>query len=306
MIRQKPYYKTKLGKAYLGDSFELMRKLADESVNLVMTSPPFALQRKKEYGNVPPEEYVAWFIPFAIEMRRVITQDGSVVIDLGGSWQKGKPTKSLYLWKLLIALCEDVGFHLAQDFYWHNPAKLPTPAEWVTVRRIRVKDAVNTILWLSKDPFPKATNRNVLKPYSLSMLDLLENGYNAKKRPSGHNISGNFQTDNQGAIPPNLIELANTESNSRYLRACKVAGEGPHPARYPSGIPEFFINFLTDEKDLILDPFAGSNVTGEVAERIGRRWIAMELVESYVISSRLRFPELPETKEVLLKLATDS
>lgn len=282
------------------DSLEFMRGLEPNSVNLIVTSPPFALQRKKDYGNVPPEEYVGWFLPFAIEMKRITMEDGSVVIDLGGTWVKGQPTKSLYQWRLLIALHDIVGFHLAQEFYWYNPAKLPTPAEWVNVKRTRVKDAVNTILWLSKTPNPKANNRNILRPYSQSMLNLLENGYKPRQRPSGHDISDKFRRDNKGAIPPNFIEAANTESNSRYLRACKLARIPPHPARFPATIPEFFLRLLTDEGDLVLDPFAGSNVTGEVAERLGRSWIACEIQEAYLEGSKFRFPELPETKKFLV------
>ena len=104
-----------------------------------MTSPPFGLVRKKDYGNVDADEYVDWFRPFAAAFHRVMKGDASLVIDIGGAWNKGYPTRNLYHFKLLIMLCEEVGFHLAQDFYWWNPSKLPTPAEWVTVRRIRVK-----------------------------------------------------------------------------------------------------------------------------------------------------------------------
>ncbi len=288
-VRQLPYYKTPNGAAYLGDSLELMKQIPEGTVNLIMTSPPFALKRKKEYGNVDAQDYVQWFLPFAEQMRRIITDDGSIVIDIGGTWQKGFPTRSLYHFKLLIALVEELKLNFAQEFYWYNPAKLPTPAEWVTVRRMRVKDAVNTIWWLSKTPFPKADNRRVLKPYSESMLDLLENGYHAKKRPSGHDISTKFSQNNGGAIPPNLIELANTDSNGSYLKACRNAGLKPHPARFPHGLPEFFIKFLTDSSDLVLDPFAGSVVTGEVCEKLGRYWLAFDVEESYLKASKFRF-----------------
>ena len=148
-----------------------------------MTSPPFGLVRKKDYGNVEANEYVDWFKPFGAEFHRVLTDNGSLVIDIGGAWNRGYPTRNLYHFKLLIMLCEEIGFHLAQDFYWWNPSKLPTPAEWVTVRRLRVKDAINTVWWLSKTPWPKASNRRVLQPYSASMEELLERGYKAKKRP---------------------------------------------------------------------------------------------------------------------------
>lgn len=288
---QKPFYETKQGTAYLGDALDFLRLLPEGSVNLIMTSPPFALQRKKAYGNVDADRYVQWFLPFAREFHRVLREDGSLVIDIGGSWTKGLPTRTLYHFHLLLALCEneDFKFHLAEEFYWYNPARLPSPAEWVTVRRIRAKDAVDPVWWLSKSPFPKADNRKVLQPYSESMLDLLERGYKAKLRPSGHDISDKFSRNNGGAIPPNLLSIANTESNSAYLRECRKAKIPPHPARFPAALPEFFIKFLTDEGDLVLDPFAGSNVTGEVAERLNRRWLALEIVEEYLEGSKFRF-----------------
>lgn len=298
--KNEPYYKTQLGSAHLGDALNLLDIIVKNSVDLIMTSPPFALRRKKEYGNVDAEKYVEWFLPFAEKFFDVLKPKGSLVIDIGGSWISGKPIRSLYHYELLLSLCRipNRKFYLAQDFFWYNPARLPTPAEWVNVRRERVKDAVNCIWWLSKEPHPKANNRNVLQPYSDSMRELLKNGYKAKLRPSGHDISTKFSRDNGGAIPPNLLEIANTESNSKYLRACRHFGLKPHPARFPAAIPEFFMKLLTDPNDLVLDPFAGSNVTGEVAERLNRKWIAFELIEEYLKGSRFRFEEFcpPEIK----------
>ena len=286
-----PYYTQQHGKLYLGDSLELIKIIPDNSINLILTSPPFALTRKKEYGNETEEKYIEWFLPFAYEFKRVLTENGSFVLDLGGAYLPGNPVRSIYQYELLVRLCKEVGFFLAQEFYHYNPARLPTPAEWVTIRRIRVKDSVNVVWWLSKTPNPQADNRKVLKPYSQSMQKLLKNGYKAKIRPSGHDISDKFQKDNQGAIPPNLLEIANTESNSVYFRRCKAAGIKPHPARFPQGFAEFFIKFLTDEGDLVLDPFAGSNTTGFVAETLQRQWISFELNEDYVLGSRYRFSQ---------------
>ena len=285
-----PYYTTDEGAAYLGNSLDLMAKLPDQSIDLIMTSPPFALQRKKEYGNVPASEYVAWFKPFGAEMQRILKDSGSLVIHIGGSWNKGAPTRSLYHYELLIDLCRE--FYLAQELFWFNPAKLPSPAEWVTVRRIRLKDAVDYVWWLSKDPFPKADNRQILQKYSESMEQLLKKGYKPSRRPSGHEISDKFLRDNNGAIPPNILTIANTDSNSHYLRACRNAGIKPHPARYPLDLPAFFIKFLTDAGDLVLDPFSGSNVTGEAAERLRRRWMSFELNADYLTGSRFRFDDL--------------
>jgi len=273
----------------LGDALDFLATLSRGSVDLIMTSPPFGLVRKKGYGNVDAGEYVDWFRPFGHAFKRVLADTGSLVIDIGGSWIPGQPTRSLYHFKLLLMLCEECGFHLAQDFYWWNPSRLPTPAEWVTVRRIRAKDAVNTVWWLSPTPWPKASNRRILQPYSPAMMELLERGYQAKKRPSGHDISEKFNRDNGAAIPPNLIAAANTESNSYYLRYCKEQGIQPHPARYPAELPEFFIRMLTDSGDMVVDPFAGSCVTGEVAERLHRKWICIELVDTYLKGALGRF-----------------
>ncbi|MDJ0693316.1 MAG: site-specific DNA-methyltransferase [Mastigocoleus sp. MO_167.B18] len=286
------YYSKDYGNVYLGNTLELIKFIPDDSVNLILTSPPFALTRKKEYGNESAEKYIEWFLPFAREFKRVLAPDGSFVLDLGGAYLPGFPVRSIYQYELLVTLCKEVGFYLAQEFYHYNPSRLPTPAEWVTVRRIRVKDSVNVVWWLSKTPHPKANNRKVLKPYSKSMKQLLKRGYKAKLRPSGHDISNKFQKDNQGAIPPNLLELANTESNSAYLRRCKQEGVKPHPARFPSAFAEFFIKFVTDEGDVVLDPFSGSNTTGFVAENLKRRWTSFEINEDYILGSRYRFEDI--------------
>jgi len=290
----KVFHKTALGRIVNGDSLDVLASYAEKSVDLIMTSPPFGLVRKKDYGNVEASEYVEWFRPFGEQFKRVLKDNGSLVIDIGGAWMKGTPTRSLYHFKLLILLCEDFGFHLAQDFYWWNPSKLPTPAEWVTVRRVRVKDAINTVWWLSKTPWPKASNRRVLQPYSPSMMQLLEKGYRAKKRPSGHDISKKFSIDNGAAIPPNLIAIPNTESNSFYLRYCEEHGFKPHPARYPADLPEYFIRMLTDPGDFVVDPFAGSCVTGEVCERLNRSWSCVELLEEYCEAALGRFVRDPK------------
>src|SRR5262245_51048011 len=142
--KPEPTISTPLGKAYCGDSAQLMKEvIRDSSVDLIMTSPPFGLVRKKDYGNEDADRYVAWFENFAQQFARVLKPRGSLVIDIGGAWKKGLPTRSLYQYELVLMLSRKFGFHLAQDFFWWNPAKLPTPAEWVNIRRVRVKDAVN-------------------------------------------------------------------------------------------------------------------------------------------------------------------
>lgn len=304
-MKSSPIYKTRKGGAYIGDSLELLAGLQDNSIDLVMTSPPFALRRQKTYGNVEETEYVDWIKPFGKEVFRVLKESGSFVLDLGGAYRSGIPSRSLYNFRVLLTFCDDIGFHLAEDFYWFNPAKLPSPIEWVNKRKIRAKDSVNTVWWFSKTEFPKADVRKVLAPYSDRMKKLIEDPesfYKPKKRPSGHDISASFGKDNGGAIPSNLLSIPNTESNSCYLRLCKEFGFQRHPARFPAELPAFFIKLLTDENDIVLDIFGGSNTTGFAAEALNRQWMTFELDSQYVRSSVLRFLDgysSEEAKEIL-------
>jgi site-specific DNA-methyltransferase (cytosine-N4-specific) len=289
MKNPQPLYKTALGACYCADSREFLATLPAGSVDLIVTSPPYALHFKKEYGNADQQEYVAWFLPFAREFKRVLKPEGSFVLNVGGAWTPGAPLRSLYHYRLLLALVDEVGFNLCQEFFWYNPAKMPAPAEWVNVRRIRVKDSVEYIFWLSAAKFPKADNANVLQEYSKDMARLIKRGIKNAKRPSGHNIKASFAADKGGSIPPNLIECGNNESNSRYIKQSKASGQKIHPARFPAELPRFFIRFLTDPGDLVIDPFAGSNTTGSVAEQLGRTWIAIEKSPEYAGDSELRF-----------------
>lgn len=284
-----PVYSTGLGAAYCADSLRFMERLPSDSVDLVVTSPPYALHFKKEYGNASQDDYLGWFLPFAKEIRRILKPSGSFVLNLGGTWQAGAPVRSLYHFRLVIALCDELRYFLAQEFFWYNPAKMPAPAEWVNVRRIRVKDSVEYIFWFTKDPFAKANNRRILQEYSPDMKRLIRKGVKATTRPSGHVIRETFASDQGGAIPANFIQCGNNESNSAYIRGTKAAGSRVHPARFPADLPRFFIQFLTELGDLVLDPFAGSNTTGAVAEELGRKWISCELNSEYATASHLRF-----------------
>ena len=299
-------YSSELGTMWFGDSLDVLIDAPDSSVNAVITSPPFALTRAKSYGNEPEHLYIDWFMKFATEVHRILTEDGSFVIDLGGSWLPGSPTRSLYQYRLLLRLCDDLGFHLAEDFYWFNPAKLPGPREWVTKRRIRVKDSVNLVWWLSKSEHPKAHNSRVLVPYSKSMLQLIrKKTYNQGVRPSGHEVGGGWEKDLGGAIPSNVVrsvdesthldnflEIANTSSGDNYLKYCRDQGIPMHPARFPRALPEFFIRMLTQPGDIVFDPFAGSNMTGSIAEDLGRKWISCDTDLEFIRGSVGRFPNI--------------
>ncbi len=309
-------YKTKYGKFIHGNSIELLSKgkLSKKlkgKVDLIITSPPFPLNNKKKYGNEKGEEYLKWFSSLAPIFSDLLSDTGSLVIEIGNSWEPERPVQSLLHLECLLALVKhpEANFRLIQEFICYNPSKLPSPAQWVTVNRIRTVDSYTHIWWLAKSDFPKADNRNVLKPYSKSMINLLKKKkYNAGKRPSEHVISEkSFLEDHGGSIAHNFFELdhydenrevrlphsvlsfSNTNSNDYFLTACRENEITPHPARMNGGLINFFIEFLTNENDLVIDPFGGSNTTGYCAELLDRNWMSFEIKESYLDQALLRF-----------------
>ena len=292
-------YSTNLGRSIIGLAEDVLGSPADSDnlegqVDLIFTSPPFPLNRKKRYGNEQGQAYVDWLASFAPLFKKLLSPKGSIVLELGNAWEPGRPVMSTLALKALLAFLERGELTLCQQFVWYNPARLPSPAQWVNVERIRVKDAYTHLWWMALTDRPHADNRQVLNKYSQSMKKLLKRqSYNTGKRPSEHNIGQkSFLKDNAGSIPSNLITLANTQANSDYLNYCRRHEIQPHPARMPGGLAEFFIKFLTKPGNLVLDPFAGSNTTGAVAEELDRRWLAIEANETYLKGSRGRFKHI--------------
>lgn len=288
-------YRTELGVCYRGKVEEILEsesfKKYTGKINLIFTSPPFPLNRKKKYGNLNGNEYVDWLSGITTALKEYLTIDGSLVIELGNSWEDNQPTMSTLPLETLLAIKKAGHYQLCQQFIWFNIAKLPSPVQWVNIKRSRVKDSYTHIWWLSKAIEPKADNRNIQQEYSESMKKLLRRGtYNSGLRPSEHNIGAeSFLTDNGGSIPSSVLVASNTTSKSPYLNYCKSKGLTPHPARMPESIAQFFIRFLTEENDLVLDPFAGSNTTGEISESLKRRWLSIEVDQYYIEGSRARF-----------------
>ncbi len=291
-------YSTKRGTLFQGKAETVLESdLAKPylgKVQLIFTSPPFPLNQKKKYGNMQGEAYVRWLASFAPLFRKFLKKDGSIVMELGNAWEPRKPVMSTLALRALLEFMKEGKLHLCQQFIAYNPARLPSPAQWVNVERIRVKDSYTHLWWMAPSDRPKADNRRVLKDYSPAMLKLLRTQhYNAGKRPSEHHIGAkSFLTNNGGAIPSNVLTCSNTGSTDEYQKYCRERQHQIHPARMQPELPEFFIRFLTAGKNLVLDPFAGSNTTGATAERLKRRWVAIEPTAEYIAGSKGRFPTL--------------
>ena len=288
-------YETYKGRMLFGKSDEILANgdlgYLENKVNLIFTSPPFILNRKKKYGNETGEAYIKWLCDFGPLFKKMLTPDGSIVIELGNAWEPRQPVMSTLVMKALLEFQEKNDLYLCQEFIWNNPAKLPSPAQWVNIERSRVKDSFTKIWWLSPVTKPKACNLNVLQEYSKSMKTLLKRGsYNSGKRPSEHDISEtSFLKNNGGAIPSNVLNYSNTSSSDGYINYCKQNNIPVHPARMPPDLARFFIKFLTDPNDIVLDPFGGSNTTGAAAEELDRFWLSIEASEQYIEGSKGRF-----------------
>jgi DNA modification methylase len=286
-------FETALGTCLWAEAEAAAAVIDDGSVQLCITSPPYCLVRKKGYaGELTSQEQVAWLTRFFAIVKRKLCEDGSLFLDVADVWQPGEPVTDPWTDRLVLALIDQLGYRLAEKLYWHNPGKVPGPAEWVTIRRERVTQSIESLFWMSRSPHPYANNRSVLRPYSASMRRLLAaGGEEGAKRPSGHVLAaGAFGRDNGGAIPHSLIVAPNTSSNDSYQRYCREHGLPAHPARFPEALPEFAIKLASRENDLVWDPFGGSLTTAAVAERLGRRWISGDKSLAYTLGGMGRFP----------------
>ena len=311
-----PNHKTEMGSYFIGDSVALLGSSALDylkgKVQLLITSPPFPLNNKKSYGNLKGLEYKQWFTKLAPLFSELLTENGSIVIEIGNSWLPERPIQSLLHLECLMDFVKhpDANLRLCQQFICYNPSRLPSPAAWVNIKRIRLTDSYTNVWWMAKTDFPKADNRKVMRVYSEGMKALLRRQrYNPGKRPSEHVISEDaFLTNNGGSIAHNVFEMeqmdpardvrlpnafsfSNNSSNDYFMRTCREQKIVPHPARMPSGLAAFFIELLTDENDLVLDPFAGSNTTGYIAELKGRRWVSIEAKADYSLQSQIRLSD---------------
>lgn len=293
--RTRVAYQTSLGAAYES----AIEDFADSrygqelhgQVKLVVTSPPFPLLKPKEYGNHQGEEYLEWIASVFEKVASWLRPDGSLVVEIGNAWERGQPSMSTLPLRSLMKIAESCGLSVCQQFICNNPARLPGPAQWVTVNRYRVKDSYTHVWWFAKDPWVSADNRRVRQPYSPSMKKLLaRQSYNSGTRPSAHKINDtSFLADNGGAIPSNALSFANTSDSREYVSWCRSLDLKAHPARMPRGLVEFFVDYLSDEGDLVADCFGGSNTVGIAAQQAGRRWISVERDPNYLVGSMGRF-----------------
>lgn len=257
------------------------------SVQTILSSPPYPLQRPREYGNLPADQWVDWMLRLCEQMIPYLTETGSFMFNLGPVWKPGVPAQSLYQEKFLLRMEESLGVHLLQRLDWSNPVKL-AQIQWNAKHRVRVKPSVEPIFWMSPNPNAYGNNLAVLRPYSKKGLEAIRNPRLAP-RPCGEKFGPTSFVDRGGSIPPSLITATPTgKSDAAYRRAMRAAGMVPHPATMPAAVARFGILLASREGDTVLDPFSGSGTVPIEAARLGRNGIGIERARTYLEGSLIR------------------
>ncbi len=251
---------------YLGDCREILKKLPDESVDLIFTSPPYADQRKKTYGGIHPDQYVEWFLPISEQLLRVLKPTGSFVLNIKERVVKGE--RSTYVLELILEMRKQ-GWLWTEEYIWHK--KNCYPGKWPN----RFRDAWERLLHFTKEKKFNMYQEEVMVPMGdwaktrLKKLSETDKRRDESKVGSGFGKKISNWLDRDKAYPTNVLHLATECSNKN------------HSAAFPQGLPEWFINLFTKEGDTVLDPFMGSGTTNIVAARMKRNSIGIEIIPEY-------------------------
>ena len=253
---------------HVGDCLDVMKNMPSDSVDLIVTSPPYADARQHTYGGIPPKAYVSWFSDRAEQMLRVLKPSGSLVLNIKEKVVDGQ--RHTYVLELILALNRDIGFRWVEEYIWHKTTA--APGKW----KYRFRDSWERILHFSKTPDLKMRQDAVKVPVGDWTKTRLKN------------MSANDLTRQESRTNSKVgrriaaWEGKRTVYPSNVLHRSPIAHNTGHSAAFPEWLPEFFILLFTDEGDVVLDPFSGSGTTYRVAERLGRVPVGIEINEEYV------------------------
>ena len=249
-----------------GDSAEVLKTLPDNTVDLVVTSPPYADQRKSTYGGVTTDQYVEWFLPISAQLLRVLKPTGTFILNIKEKVVNGE--RSTYVMELILAMRKQ-GWLWTEEFIWHK--KNSYPGKWPN----RFRDAWERLLQFNKSKKFAMYQEEVMVPMGDWARTRLKNLSETDKRRDNSKVGSGFGKnisnwiDRDKAYPTNVLHLATECYNKK------------HSAAFPEELPQWFIKLFTQEGDTVLDPFAGSGTTLFVAERMGRNAIGIELMDEY-------------------------
>lgn len=268
----------------LGDSKEKLKDLDDNSIDLIITSPPYADQRKNTYGGISPEEYVNWFLPISAELLRVLKPTGSFILNIKEKVVEGE--RHTYVLELIIALREQ-GWLWTEEYIWHK--KNSFPGKWPN----RFRDAWERLLQFNKEKNFNMYQEAVQIPMGEWAKSRLKNLSETDKIRDNSKVGSGFGKNvskwvgREMAYPNNVLHMATETGNKN------------HSAAFPEALPEWFIKLFTQEGDWVLDPFLGSGTTSKVAKRMKRNSIGIEMLEEYYNLAKENLSE-PSTEALFL------
>lgn len=251
---------------YLGDCAKILKKIPDNSVDLIITSPPYADQRKKNYGGIHPDQYVKWFLPISKELLRVLKPTGTFILNIKEKVVDGE--RSTYVMELILAMRKQ-GWLWTEEFIWHK--KNSYPGKWPN----RFRDSWERLLQFNKDKKFNMYQEEVMVPMGEWAKSRLKNLSETDKVRDDSKVGSGFGKNisnwlnREKAYPTNVLHLA-TECNNKN-----------HSAAFPEELPEWFIKLFTREEDMVLDPFMGSGTTLYVANKMQRNSIGIEIMPEY-------------------------
>lgn len=250
----------------LGDCAEMLKSLSDNSVDLIVTSPPYADQRKNTYGGIHPDKYVEWFLPISEQLLRVLKPSGTFILNIKEKVVEGE--RSTYVMELIIEMRKQ-GWLWTEEFIWHK--KNCYPGKWPN----RFRDAWERLLQFNKNRHFNMYQEEVMVPMGDWAKSRLKNLSETDKTRDNSRVGSGFGKkisnwiDREMAFPTNVLHLS-TECNNKN-----------HSAAFPEGLPEWFIKLFTKEGDTVLDPFMGSGTTIFVSQKMRRHSIGIEIVPEY-------------------------
>jgi DNA modification methylase len=289
-------FSTKLGLAIWADSTTLYSNL-DIPITLCLSSPPYPLNATKAYGNVTQKEYVDWICKAIEPIIKNLRDGGSIVLNLGNDvFIQKSPARSTYRERMIIAFEDNLGLYKMDEIPWINKSKPPGPTYWASITRQQLNCAWEPIYWFTNNPIKCLSNNNrVLQPHSEQHLKYLQNKHLINEyriNSDGAHIVRNTSYNNitKGKIPKNIFERGHKcKDQDEYKKYCKEINIPYHGASFPLDLAKFFISFLSDEEDLIVDPFGGSLTVAKGAEELNRRWLSSDNIWQYLRGAFGRF-----------------
>ena len=254
-------------KILLGDSREILKEIDNNSIDLIVTSPPYADRRKNTYGGISTKEYVEWFLPVSEQLLRVLKPTGTFILNIKEKAENGE--RNTYVLELILALRKQ-GWLWTEEFIWHK--KNSYPGKWPN----RFRDSWERVLQFNKTRNFNMYQEAVMVPVGDWANNRLKNLSKTDKIRDNSKSGSGFGKNISNWLKRSMVYPSNV------LQFATVCNNKNHSAVFPEELPEWFIKLFTQANDLVLDPFLGSGTTSEVAQRMGRNSIGIEIIPEYV------------------------